>query len=147
MPAQLYRDDRVSFICGRNFIYNGTKYTVGDEFPQDRLVSDPEVMVRSRHLIPVVDEGSDKPRTFHREVQIRDVVLAKLGKTGEVPDEAVIEEPEEEEEEGPFDPDEHTVDEVLDYLTSDDIEDDETERVLDAERKGKQRKGILGDED
>lgn len=40
-----------------------------------------------------------------------------------------------------FDPAEHNVGEVLDYLA--DAEPDEVQRVLDAERDGKARKGVL----
>ena len=44
-----------------------------------------------------------------------------------------------------FDPDEHTVDEVLAHLAK--AEEDERERVLAAERAGKARKGVLGSDD
>jgi len=43
-----------------------------------------------------------------------------------------------------YNPDEHTVTEVNDYLK--DADDTERERVLAAERDGQARKGILGDE-
>lgn len=40
-----------------------------------------------------------------------------------------------------FDPSEHTVADVLAYLAA---HEDDAERVLDVERAGKARKGILG---
>lgn len=48
-----------------------------------------------------------------------------------------------EEADGKFDPSEHGVDDVRDYL--DGCDEAERDRVLAAEREGKARKGILGD--
>lgn len=45
-----------------------------------------------------------------------------------------------------YDPSNYTVDEVNDYLKSDTTTDEERARVLQAERDGQARKGILGDE-
>ena len=45
----------------------------------------------------------------------------------------------------PFDPNDHTMPEVLEYLTSPDTSPEEQERVLELERNGKARKGILGE--
>ncbi|MFD6968376.1 hypothetical protein [Streptomyces sp. NPDC059949] len=42
-----------------------------------------------------------------------------------------------------FDPAQHGVDDVLDYLTSVADDEEETDRVIDAERNGKARKTIL----
>lgn len=44
----------------------------------------------------------------------------------------------------PYDPSQHTVDEVQEYLAT--ADDAERDRVLAAERDGKARVGILGDE-
>lgn len=46
---------------------------------------------------------------------------------------------------GKFNPDDHTVDEVQEYLST--ADDDEKARVLDVERQGQARKGIVGDGD
>lgn len=177
MPSQLYENDNVSFICGRNFTYNGKDYKAGADFPQEDLVSNVETMVRTRFLIPVVDDMSDKPRHWHREIQQRDIVLEKLGivQTVDDPSEHTVaevlefaeanpgeaEELLELEEEGKervtliegleeiasqFHPGEHNVPEVLAYLESD-ITPEEHERVIQEERDGKARKGILTDED
>lgn len=43
---------------------------------------------------------------------------------------------------GDFNPDEHTVDEINDYLAT--VDDDERERVLAAEREGQARKTVNG---
>jgi hypothetical protein len=141
MVSQLYRDGNVSFVCGRNFTYNGESYSVGDDFDQDVLVgrTDVDTLVRSRHLIPVVENASDKIRTWHREVKVKSVVLDKLGQKSKPKSQKVVEE-------GPFDPSDHTVTEVLEYLTSD-ISNEEYERVLNEEREGKARKGILSEEE
>lgn len=45
-----------------------------------------------------------------------------------------------------FNPDEHTAEEVKTYLERDDIHDVEKRRVLAAERGGKARKSLVGDE-
>lgn len=45
-----------------------------------------------------------------------------------------------------FNPDEHTVAEVNDYLSTVDPDGDEYQRVLAAERDGQARKGVLGDD-
>ena len=83
MPSQLYDNKGVSFVCARNFTYNGEKYEIGQDFPQEDLVDSPEVLVRSRYLIPVVDSWEDKPRHWQREIRLKETVLAKLGRTGE----------------------------------------------------------------
>lgn len=131
MPSQLYTNDNVSFICARNFTYNGKDYKRGDDFPEEDLVTNVETLVRNRFLIPVVEDMSDKPRHWYRDIVTREFALKKLG----------IEKPEE-----AFDPSEHTVLEVVAYLESD-ISLEEHERVLQAERDGKARKGILTDTD
>jgi hypothetical protein len=80
MPSQLYANSDVTFVCGRNFVYNGKSYVTGTDFDQEDAVSNIETLVRTRFIIPVVDDTGTKPRHFHREVRLRDDVLAKLGK-------------------------------------------------------------------
>lgn len=80
MPSQLITNDNVEFICGRNFTYNGEDFEVGDFFPQEKALNI-EVLVRTRHLIPVVESTDVKPRHWHREVRIKSEILEKLGKT------------------------------------------------------------------
>lgn len=83
MPSQLYDNEGVTFVCARSFTYNGQDYTIGADFPQEDLVDSPEVLVRSRYLIPVVESWENKPRHWHREIQLKENVLRKLGHTGE----------------------------------------------------------------
>lgn len=83
MPSQLYDNDAISFVCARNFTYNGHDYEIGADFPQEDLLDSPEVLVRARYLIPVVEEGSQAPRHWYRHVRTKEQVLAKLGRTGE----------------------------------------------------------------
>jgi hypothetical protein len=170
MPSQLFNHDAVSFICGRNFTYNGKDYTVGQDFPQDEFVSNPETMVRTRYVIPVVDSLSDKPRTWHREVRERGEILERLGVAYHPAEHTVAEVKEfveahpeqapeilEAEQEGKdratlvpvleeaadqFNPNDHNVPEVVEYLES--LEDqDEYDRVIEWEKAGKARKGVL----
>jgi hypothetical protein len=77
MPSQLFENQAISFVCAKPFKWRGTDYHQGDEFPQEEA-NNVETMVRSRFLIPVVDDLSDKPRHWHREVQLRSDVMAKL---------------------------------------------------------------------
>lgn len=174
MPSQLYKNEAVDFICGRNFKYDDAEYTVGEQFDQELAVGRLELLVRNRFLIPVVDHIDDKPRHWHREIRLREHVLNKLGvdtefdpkdhKVAEVLEYAeehpeVAEDLLEQEAEGKdritlekglqeivdtFNPEEHTVVEVLEYLTGD-ISEEESDRVIKLEREGKARKGILED--
>jgi hypothetical protein len=77
MPSQLYDNDAVEFICGRNFVYNGEEYTLGEKFPQEKALN-LETLVRTRHVIPVVEDWADKPRHWHREIRLKSEVLGKL---------------------------------------------------------------------
>lgn len=138
MPSQLYNNSNVEFIAARNFTYAGKDYEIGESVPQDEIVHSLEVLVRTRRVIPVVESTETKPRHFHREVRIKSDILDRLG-VKEQPKKAA-------KKDGPFNPAEHNVDEVLEYLTADGISDEDYERVLQAEREGKARKGILGDE-
>lgn len=80
MPSQLYDNSAVSFVCARNFTYNGVDYEMGGEFDQEEGNGRLESLVRSRFIIPVVDNLSDKPRHWHREVKQRDEVLDKMAR-------------------------------------------------------------------
>ena len=151
MPSALVANDKISFIVARPFSSRGKDYAIGDDFPQedsDKI----EVFVRARFVIPVVEELTDKPRHWHREIRPRDEVMARLRRDHTqlvMPAETPADESAEEQVElvdtsdEPFDPSEHTVIEVQDYLGE---HPDDTERVLAAERADRGRKGILGDD-
>lgn len=79
MPTQLYTNDAISFVCGRNFTFGGADYRVGEDFDQELHPGRLDQLVRTRHIIPVIDSWSDKPRHWHRHVQLRENVLKKLG--------------------------------------------------------------------
>lgn len=78
MPSQLFTNDAVSFVCGRNFTYAGVDYKVGEDFPEEAALNI-ETLVRTRFVIPVVEDRSAKPRHWHREVRVRSEVMEKLG--------------------------------------------------------------------
>jgi len=141
MPSQLITNDNVEFICGRNFTFNGKDYKLGEDFPQDEALGRIETLVRTRHVIPVVESYDVKPRHWHREVRIKSEVLDKLGVKQK------SESPKKEKPKmGPGDdPSNFGVNEVLEYLLSDHIDQDEYDRVINAEVNGKGRKGILDD--
>lgn len=78
MPSQLYNNSAVEFICARNFVFNGAEYSLGEEFPQENAGKSLEVLVRTRHLIPVVDDWGNKPRHWFREVRLKSDVVGRL---------------------------------------------------------------------
>lgn len=150
MPSQLITNTNVYFICARNFVFAGEKYTMGQEFDQDLSVGRIDQLVRTRYLYPVVDNIEDKPRHWHHHIHLRSTLEEKLG-LGESlynkPERVENTKPtkaearEAEEESGEYDPAAHSVAEVQEYLAS--ADEDEQLRVLEAEESGKARKGIL----
>lgn len=189
MPSNLYLNEDVTFIAGRNFTFAGEKFEVGDEFDQELAPGRIEQLVRTRHVYPVVDDRADKTRFFHREVHVREDIDRILGKdrgvgqiqlqraeepapvdadepadpgatlalqalqnalTEEVLEEenAEVEEDDAEPEvieEELYDPSEHNSPEVQEYLNGE-ISQEEYNRVIAAEKLGKNRKGIVGDD-
>ena len=99
--------------------------------------------MRSRHLIPVVDDLNDVPVYYQKDVKLAELVELKFKltinrccETEEPTEEEPTETEEVEEEPEAYDPAEHTVPEVLEYV------EDDTERaaqVLEAELAGKNR--------
>jgi len=151
MPSQLIDNEGISFVCAKSFKWRDTEYEMGDDFPQEEA-NNVETMIRSRFLIPVVDDINDKPRHWHREIQQKDDALARLRQEvvqivmpeqTPAPTEqssAPTQETTDAGGGGGYDPGEHTVTEVLDYM-----EDypDQADAVLDREIAGKNRKGIV----
>lgn len=79
MPSQLYKNEAVTFLCGRSFTYGDHDYDLLDEFDQEVAVGRLEMLVRTRHIIPVIDSIEDKPRHWHREIRLREDVERALG--------------------------------------------------------------------
>ena len=180
MPSQLLKNEGISFVACKPFTYRGTEYSMGDDFPQEEA-NNIETLVRSRYVIPVLEEGYLRPRHWHKHIRTREQAEEYLNRSrvqlklpeepdsdevvnipvlthphltpepeGEGEDVLATEIPPEQEEElvpeeeGQFDPGEHTVAEVLAYL--EDASPEEEERVLaaeSAENGGRGRKGIL----
>jgi hypothetical protein len=172
MPSQLINNEAISFVCAKNFTYAGEDYQMGDDFPQE-VAKNIESLVRARFLIPVIESTDDKPRHWHREVRTREeameylnrdrvqlrmhhepdsdevVDIEKLTYPETTPEAEELAESQSEEtttaaqavHDDQYDPSYHTVVEVNTYLATADAE--ERERVLEAERNGKARKGIL----
>lgn len=183
MPSQLINNEAVSFVVAKPLKWYDHYYEPGDDFPQEDA-NNIETLIRSRYLVPVVDDIKDKPRHWHREVQVRDAAIEKImGETTQLvlpeivggeavqnvpaegdqpapaevadsapPDEPVeSQEPSEAEAEaaettgeavhtGEYDPTYHTVQEVVDYMDS---HADERAGIIERERAGKNRKGIV----
>lgn len=170
MPGILYNHDAISFICGRNFTYNGKDYKMGEDFPQDDFITNPETLVRNRFVIPVVDDLSDKPRPWHREVKERGQVLASMGVAYEPsehtvaevkayveehPDQApeILEAEQEDQDRATlvptlekkadlYNPSDHNAPDVVEHLESLD-DDEEYDRIIEWEKRGKARKSVL----
>lgn len=140
--------EAVEFLAARPFIFNGTTYNLGDLVPDAKSWAQLEVLVRSRRLVPVVDDYSaDAPLQFRREVKTRELALRKMGLTeqNELP---ALETPENTEhdaapftaQDNEYDPGAHNVGEVLDYV---DEYPDELLSVYALEEQGKARPRLL----
>ena len=80
MATQLYKNHAVDFICAREFTYAGKKYKIAQKFDQELAPGRLDQLVRTRNIIPVIDEWADKPRHWYREIQLRENVLRKLNR-------------------------------------------------------------------
>lgn len=150
MPSQLIKNEAISFVVTKAFRYGDTDYEIGDDFPED-VTNKIETLVRTRFVAPVIDHIDDKPRHWHREVRLREDVMSHLnksvvqlvmsdGKDDDQPELPFDEEVVDVNPEASFDPADHTVAEVKEYL---DENPAETDRVLSAEASGKNRKGLV----
>jgi len=167
MPSQLLSNDKISFVVCRPFTSRGKDYAIGDDFPQEDA-RNIETFVRARYVIPVVDDIEDKAnvRHWHKELRPKAEVLERLARdrvqlrmpsppdSDEVVNLDVLTHPEttpspedlppqplpEEPGEAEYDPADHTVPEVLEYLAE---HPEDFDRVIAAEEAGRGRKGIL----
>lgn len=71
MPSQLYTNEGISFLAAKPFTYRGTPYAIGDDFPQEEA-NNIETLVRSRFVIPVIEEGVLRPRHWHGHIRTRE---------------------------------------------------------------------------
>lgn len=146
MPSILTQYENVDFLAGRPFTYLGTAYKQGEAVPEAKTFNNLETLVRSRYLIPVVDDYSKHaPLQFRHEVKPRELALRKLGiDSGKehleddqpVPTPLTV--PEDESNE--FNPADHTIEEVLDFV---DEYPDELLSVYAQEEEGKARSTLL----
>lgn len=172
MVSQLLKNDAITFVVSKPFSSRGKTYEVGDDFPQEDardievfvraryvipVLEDPDAKINIRH--------------WHHELRPKDEVLERLSRervqlvmpepyhepdSNEVVDLDVLTHPEttpeptqeSDTESGAggasdeFDPTDHTVNEVLEYLQD---HPEDRDRVLAAEEAGRGRKGIVGD--
>jgi hypothetical protein len=163
--VQLLKNDGISFVAAKNFVYAGVPYVMGQEFPQEEA-RNIETLVRARFVIPVLEEGHLKPRHWHTHVRTREEAEEYLNRERvqlvwptpesvaetEAEDVADAEDPAEEPAADPeppesleetYDPAEHNVDAVLEYL---DEHPEQRDAVLAMERAGRGRKGLLGED-
>lgn len=71
MPSQLFKNEGITFLACKPFTYRGTEYSMGDDFPQEEA-NNIETLVRSRFVIPVLEEGYLKPRHWHGHIRTRE---------------------------------------------------------------------------
>lgn len=81
MATPIHKLDGIEYIAGRTFTLHGDQYESGDPVPNKALENTHvEALIRSRHVIPVVDDPDVLPKIYWREVKVRSAALAKLGK-------------------------------------------------------------------
>lgn len=140
MPSQLIKNDNVDFLCARDFVWDGVQYKMGDDFDQEIAVGRIELLVRTRRVIPVVEDSSVKPRHWHREVRIRSDVENRLGVSRDVVTPLDQTSAEDKTEGLGYNPADHTIDEVMDYVENN---PDEVLSVYALEEQGKNRPRLL----
>lgn len=154
MAQSLYSLENIYFVAGRHYVHDGVTYEPGDVVEGARTFRNVEAMVRSRHLIPVVDNHNDVPVYFQKDVKLASLVEEKFRFTIKHPDVAPDSEDEEPVEDGledeqteevteAYNPAEHTVPEVLEYVGND---KERAAAVLEAETSegGKNRSTLTG---
>ena len=166
MPSILRDLPAVAWLAGKNFTFQGKEYKVGDEVPEVNEFPRLEVYVRTRTVIPIVESMDDIPFQFRHTVMTRERAVKKL-KTGnagggeadtvlaertlrvveepaEQPSESQVEETELPQaftaQENEFNPADHSVDQVIDYVENN---PEEAITVYEAEEQGRKRKTLL----
>jgi hypothetical protein len=125
MAQSLYTLEGVYFVAGRDYLLDGKQIHAGDVVENANELRNVESFVRSRHLIPVVDDHNDVPVYYQKDVKLASLVEQKFG--------LKIKHPEDPED---FAPEEHTIPEVLEFVEE---HPELTEEVLEAEEQGKDR--------
>jgi hypothetical protein len=137
MVSTFLADDRIVFLAGRHFTHGGNPFVPGEEITNAREWHNLESAVRSRYLVPVVEDLSVLPLRLQKEVKVRSSVEEKLNYQHYLalkPEPVVEPEP-------VFDyPGDHKIAEILEYL---DVHPEETHDVLEREREGKNRVRLI----
>lgn len=136
MPSILRDLPAVGWIAGKNFTFNGQQYKVGDEVPDINEFPRLEVFVRTRTVIPIVEETQELPFQFRHMVMTKERAAAKLGITFDsAPATAEPTQPDLE-----FNPADHDINGVLEYVEEN---PDEALSVYALEEEGKNRTTLL----
>lgn len=139
MARVFLADDRITFLAGRHFTHSGNLFVPGEEITNAREWPNLESAVRSRYLIPVVDDVSVIPSRYQKDVKSRAWAEEKLNLQHYL---ALKPEPAPEPEFTHEYPGDHKIVEILEYL---DINPDETMAVLEREREGKNRVRLINE--
>jgi hypothetical protein len=173
MPSQLIKNDAVSFLVAKPLLWGDHEYEPGDEFPQeatknietlirsrylipvvDSIEDKPrhwhrEVMLReaavekieggtTQIVLPVAESPQSVPAEPEKSAaDSDDTVLEPNPETPPVVEPEVTAEAVRTD---TYDPSYHTVTEVMEYISS---HPDEREDIIERERAGKNRKGIV----
>lgn len=78
MPLSLNELDSIYYVAGRRFVLNGKKYAIGDVVEGAKDLRNIESFVRSRHLIPVVNNLNDVPVYHQKNVKVAELVEKKF---------------------------------------------------------------------
>lgn len=137
MVSTFLADDRISFLAGRHFTHGGNLFVPGEEITNAREWRNLESAVRSRYLVPVVEDISVLPLRLQKEVKTRAWAEEKLNYQHYL---AIKPEPAPEPEPTFEYPGDHKIPEILEYL---DLNPGETLEVLEREREGKNRVRLI----
>lgn len=153
-PNSWYLMPQVEYYAGRYFTHDGVEYIPGQQLPKDKVLkwSSVEAAIRGRYLIPICADYQAIPRHMWGEAQAFETVLRKhqertnrlnlpaLEQQTQTPSAASETPQAPAEPDVVYDPSEHTVASVLDYV---DEHPEQTERVLEAEENGKNRSTLI----
>lgn len=76
---QLFDDPVVEFVAGRNFLWDGNQYVVGDTIANAdiKTAHNRESLIRSRRVVAVTVDLNDVPRAYRKEIGDRALFFKK----------------------------------------------------------------------
>lgn len=78
MAQSLYTLKGIYYVAGRDYVLDGKQVRAGDVVEGAHELRNVESFVRSRHLIPVVDDLNDVPVYYQKDVKLASLVEGKF---------------------------------------------------------------------